>query len=156
VCDLGGALLLMDWMLMVLDISSTGPEINSPSSLSSTQLPEKHTRLFHGNFMVLDRHLQSPDCPSTSPSPGLSLASKENSYIDIGYGSDSKEFAGMHRFEVSRDSASGKEVTVSYSSVSCNPTGNQLPFPHWVFLVHEFYSERLFWDSVRGVLGGYL
>ena len=62
----------------------------------------------------------------------------------------------MHRFEVSRTpNDDGKEdggVTVCFSSLSCNPTVNKIPFPKWVFVFHRFYARSLFRDGIREVL----
>ncbi len=66
----------------------------------------------------------------------------------------------MHRFEVSRVSKSteddsGKEdgtVELCYSSMSCNPTKNGLPFPEFLFGFHKFYAQCLFRDGVAEVL----
>jgi hypothetical protein len=43
-------------------------------------------------------------------------------------------------------------VELRYSSISCNPTKNQLPFPGWVFGFHTFYAQSLFRDGIREVL----
>lgn len=80
----------------------------------------------------------------------LSETDEENSYIDIAFGDDRKGFAGFHRFEVIREK--DEEVMVWFSSMSCNPSSDQAPFPGFVAVFHEIYAERLFWDGIRGVL----
>jgi hypothetical protein len=103
--------------------------------------------------VVLDHHLNPP-----SP---LGEEGQSPSFIEIGFGDNRKGFAGMHRFEVSRVSnlskAGGEEgedgaVELWYSSISCNPTVNKLPFPGWVFSFHKFYAQCLFKDGVVEVL----
>jgi hypothetical protein len=127
------------------DIPASGPEVISPASLPENSLPEKYTRLVNGNFLVLDHHIKS----SSSSVPGPE--EEETSYIDIAFGDDRKGFAGFHRFEIFREPKED-EVTICYSSMSCDPSANKMPFPNFIFLFHIFYAERLFWDGIRGVL----
>jgi hypothetical protein len=94
--------------------------------------------------MVLDANIKSQDTSSDEKS------SSEQSYVEIGFGDDRKNFAGMHRFEVSRP---GKEmVQISFSSVSVNPSMDQAPFSNLVFVFHKFYAQSLFRDAIREVL----
>jgi hypothetical protein len=94
--------------------------------------------------MVLDTHIKSQD-PS-----GDEKSSSEQSYVEIGFGDDRKNFAGMHRFEVSRPENQGVEI--SFSSVSVNPSMNRAPFSNLVFVFHKFYAQCLFRDAIREVL----
>jgi hypothetical protein len=139
---------------MVVGVPMDGPQILDPNDISRTQLPEKFTVLLSGNFMVLDSYLRAK---------GEQRGEGEMpSFIEIGFGDNRTGFAGMHRFEVSRDMKSVKEegqedsgegeVKLWYSSISCNPTENKLPFPGWVFNFHEFYAQSLFRDGIAGVL----
>jgi hypothetical protein len=140
-----------------------GRQILSPGGIEREKLPEKGTVLLGGNFMVLDLHVKGE---------GEGEADEGVSFVEIGFGDDRKNFAGMHRFEVLRlpDSTDGKVakegvederegeearggVQLWYSSISCNPKENKLPFPKWVFGFHEFYAQCLFRDGVREVLG---
>jgi hypothetical protein len=137
---------------MRIDVPNNGPPILSPGDISRTSLPEKFTVLLGGNFIILDHYLNPP-----------SSAKEENqspSFLEVGFGDDRKGFAGMHRFEVSRVSNSTRTeetgedgaVELCYSSISCNPTVNKLPFPAWVFEFHKFYAQCLFRDGVAEVL----
>jgi len=136
--------------LMEIDVPMNGPEILSPADISRTKLPEKFTVLLGGNFIVLDRYIKENVASSKDP--------LEPSFVEIGFGDNRKEFVGMHRFEVVRGVDFKGErndegaVELRYSSISCNPTKNQLPFPGWVFGFHTFYAQSLFRDGVREVL----
>jgi hypothetical protein len=135
---------------MEVGVPVNGPEILSPADISRTKLPEKFTVLLGGNFMVLDKHIHET---VTSSEEALGP-----NFVEIGFGDNRKEFAGMHRFEVVRNvslKGEGKDegaLELCYSSISCNPTKNQLPFPGWVFGFHSFYAQSLFRDGVREVL----
>lgn len=94
--------------------------------------------------MVLDKHVNTPSSKIEEKS--------SPSFIEIGFGNDRKQFAGLHRFEVSRDGEEEGSVELWYSSVSCNPTVNKLPFPRSGFGFHNFYAQCLFRDGVREVL----
>jgi hypothetical protein len=94
--------------------------------------------------MVLDTNIKSQD-----PSSDEKL-SPEQSYVEIGFGDDRKNFAGMHRFEISRPEKEGVEI--SFSSVSVNPSMNEAPFSNFVFVFHKFYAQCLFRDAIREVL----
>jgi hypothetical protein len=62
----------------------------------------------------------------------------------------------MHRFEVSRsrddDGKEDRGVVVSFSSLSCNPTVNKIPFLKWLFEFHKFYAQCFFSDGIRELL----
>ncbi|KAH8768819.1 hypothetical protein BGZ57DRAFT_898537 [Hyaloscypha finlandica] len=145
-------------------VAMNGRQILSPSAIEREKLPEKGTVLLGGNFMVLDAQLKGRG----KEDEGWEGEGGE-SFVEVGFGDDRKGFAGMHRFEVLRlsDSTDGKGEEVGgengeedkeggvqlwYSSVSCNPRENKLPFPKWVFGFHEFYAQCLFRDGVREVL----
>jgi hypothetical protein len=137
--------------LMNLGVPMNGPEILSPADISRTKLPEKFTVLLGGNFIVLDKHL--------TMSPSSSEKEIGQSFIEVGFGDNRRQFAGLHRFEVTRDVSLKREdgkdegaIELCYSSISCNPTVNRLPFPLWVFGFHTFYAQSLFRDGVREVL----
>lgn len=125
-----------------------GPQIADPADIPRTHLPEKFTVMLSGNFMVLDKHVNSSPLPSESERP---------SFIEIGFGDNRRGFAGLHRFEVARDVAEeageGKEgVRLWYSNISCNPTVDKMPFPGWIYHFHTFYAQSLFRDGIAGVL----
>jgi hypothetical protein len=130
--------------ILYIAVKPIGPILQSPSQLSRTTLPPPHTLLFGGNFMVLDTNIKSQDSSSDEKQ------SSENSYVEIGFGDDRKNFAGMHRFEISRPEKGG--VQISFSSVSVNPSMNTAPFSNFVFVFHKFYAQCLFRDAVREVL----
>lgn len=133
-------------------VSMDGPMLKSPSQLQRQKLPEKGMALIEGNFFVLDVHIKQT-------TPG------NNSFVDVAYGDDKKDFSGFHRFEVTRtdkDTEKGNnrettsqmrdKVTISFSSVSCNPSKNTIPFPAWALGLHKWYAMELFRDGIREVL----
>jgi len=99
--------------------------------------------------MILDYYIKSsPSSPDATPS-----------FVEIGYGSDRRGFAGMHRYEVFRQPEGEKEeggVRIGYSSISCNPMVDKAIFP-WcntklVWDFHNLYALCLFRDGIREVL----
>ena len=123
--------------------------LSSLSDFSLTSLPPRGTLLFGGNFMILDHHITKPE----QYTPSSTQVIVTPSFLEVGFGDNCKQFAGLHRFEVSRDTNdAGDGVTVSFSSLSCNPTLNQIPFPKWVFNFHKFYAQCLFRDGIKEVL----
>ena len=131
-------------LILYIAVKPIGPILQSPSQLSRTTLPPPHTLLFGGNFIVLDTNIRPQD-----PSSDEKLSS-EQSYVEIGFGDDCKNFAGMHRFEISRPEKEG--VQISFSSVSVNPSMDKAPFSNLVFVFHKFYAQCLFRDAIREVL----
>ncbi|CZR55848.1 uncharacterized protein PAC_05736 [Phialocephala subalpina] len=137
----------------------------SLDGLSKTHLPEKGTVLFGGNFMILDTHIAHPSSSTTTHSPplgekqslGASCADTGYqdpviSFVDIAFGDDRRNFAGLHRFEI-RGEKEG-EIIIWYSSMSCNPSIDKAPFPKWVFGFHVWYAMCLFKDGVEEVIRG--
>jgi hypothetical protein len=132
-------------------VQMDGTQIVDPLDLSREKLPEKGTVLLGDNFMVLDKYVKGEG------------EEQGQSFVEIGFGDNRKGFAGLHRFEVERirdgereGEEDGEEekggVQLWYSSISCHPTRNKLPFPAWVFRFHEFYAQCLFRDGVAEVL----
>lgn len=76
-------------------------------------------------------------------------AGNSPSCVEIGYGDDRKRFSGMHSFELIHE---GDGAIIWYSSVSCNPSINQRPFPDWLFAFHRWYARSLFRDGIAAVL----
>jgi hypothetical protein len=104
--------------------------------------------------MILDSQTSAlPSSDSNTLSP---------SFVEIGFGSNRRQFSGLHRFEVFRHrevgeneekaDAASEAVTISYSSTSCNPSVDRLPFPEYMGNFHRVYSWCLFRDGVRGIL----
>ncbi|KAH9219104.1 hypothetical protein DL95DRAFT_331287 [Leptodontidium sp. 2 PMI_412] len=147
-----GALGLMGRSLIPVrftGVQTGGPWLPSPNDLSESRLPEKYSKLFHGNFMVLDVKIRNQDPKSPD---GTSDESPE-SYVDIAFGDDRKGFAGFHRLEISRDERSGEGgATLCYSSIACNPSVNKFPMPRFIFSFHRWYGMCLFRDGVEMVL----
>lgn len=134
----------------MIDIEPQGPVLSSLSDFSQASLPPPHTLLFGGNFLILDHQIYQ------SPHSSYKFSSSTPSFLEVGFGDNRKQFAGMHRFEVSRSRGeSGKEdggIILCFSSLSCNPTENRIPFSKWVFNFHKFYAQCLFRDGIREVL----
>ncbi|KAL2061302.1 hypothetical protein VTL71DRAFT_7575 [Oculimacula yallundae] len=130
-------------------VPDSGPTILSPNDLSMKKLPEKYSKLFHGNFMILDMHIRDHDSTSS-----FTYAQRiSGSFVDVTFGDDRRGFAGFHRLEVLHfeDSEKGG-VTLCYSSIACNPTVNKLPLTGWLFTFHRWYGMCLFRDGVEMVL----
>lgn len=130
------------WYILInfIAIPSSGPTLGL-ESLSNKTLPPKHSPLFGGNFMVLFTKINNNNRNNT--------LEKSPSCVEIGYGDDRKQFSGMHSFELIHE---GDGAIIWYSSVSCNPTINQRPFPDWLFAFHRWYARSLFRDGVAAVL----
>lgn len=128
----------------MIDIEPHGRTLSSLSDFSRTSLPPRHTLLFEGNFLILDHHVAEANTQS----------SPTTSFLEVGFGDNRKQFAGLHRFEVSRDEEEKEDggVTVCFSSLSCNPTVNKALSPEWAFEFHKFYAQCLFRDGIREVL----
>jgi len=154
-------------------ISPRKTAINTLDGLSKTKLLPKGTLLFGGNFLILDIHISPNSVISASKSlPELAPASvfepsrlvsnkledPNISYIDVGFGSNERDFSGVHRFEVKRHPAAQEErkeeVTICFSSMSCNPSSNKPPFPNAIFKFHCWYAMSLFRDGIEGVICG--
>jgi len=124
-------------------IEPNGPTLSSLGDFSSTELPPRHTLLFGGSFIVLDHQITPPSKNNPDNTPP--------SFLEIGFGDNRMQFAGLHRFEVTRSRDGG--ATICFSSFSCNPTVNKAPFPKWILRFHLFYAQCLFRDGIREVLG---
>ena len=135
-----------------LEIPENGVLVSSfPLGLSRTSLPAKNSRLFGGNFVVLDVDIKSG---STDSTPVQDL--EPGSHIDVGFGDSRTSFAGAHRFEILREVEEGEEevggVTILYSHLSCNPIVKEARFPAFVFNFHKYYALTLFRDGIAEVL----
>jgi hypothetical protein len=98
--------------------------------------------------MIIDHHVNKLG-PSLAPQ-----STATPSFLEVGFGDNRKQFAGLHRFEVLRDAPEkeGDGVTICFSSLSCNPTVDTIPFSTWVFDFHKLYAQSLFRDGIREVL----
>ncbi len=123
--------------------------IASPADISKTKLPQKYSQLYGGNFIVLDYKVRNQPLWTTEKTE-----IEDTSYIDIGYGDSRKGFSGFHRFEVvhNEQNAGEEGVTICYSSISCNPSVNKMPFGNVIFTFHRWYSMCLFRDGIDEVL----
>jgi len=147
-----GALGLMGRCLIPVRFTGAhtdGSWLSSPNDLSKTKLPEKYSKLFHGNFMVLDVKIRDQNQSIPDGTPDKS----PESYVDVAFGDDRRGFAGFHRLEISRDDKSNNTgATLCYSSMACNPSVNQFPLPEFMFSFHRWYGMCLFRDGVGMVL----
>jgi hypothetical protein len=137
-------------LIRPLEIKDLAPEILFPSELARETLPRPHSPLIRGHFLVLDVNL-----PPTSQEEKTS-SRIGGSYIEIGFGDDRKDFAGMHRFEVTRDvdAAEGDDgdITIYFTSLACNPRVDRLLCSRFLFSLHDFYALCLFRDGIAEVL----
>lgn len=129
--------------------------------------------MFGGNFLILDVHIHpiSASSPLDSLQEPVSTSVHEVSkhinnnlecpsisYVDIGFGSNERNFSGVHRFEIARhpvmQQGKEQEVKITFSSMSCNPSSNKPPFPKVIFWFHCWYAMCLFRDGVKRVIRG--
>ncbi|KAL6251739.1 hypothetical protein RBB50_001949 [Rhinocladiella similis] len=131
---------------------SQHPQIWSYNDLSQRKLPPLHATLF-GAFQVVDYHLSTN---GNDQDPGLS----DTSYVDFGFGSDTSHFSGFHRFSVLRDLSDGPgvsprssdTVTITNSSIACNPSSNTLLGIGALHGFHKAYAMLLFREGVARVM----
>ena len=134
----------------------------SGRQLPRGQLPPLGSILF-GTFQVIDLQIcNHDDIASNTYVP-------EDSYVDVGFGSDRSSFAGFHRFSVSRhagtddridefpetNSSSAHDtdsVRITLSSLSCNPTQDRPRGSSLLRSFHSMYSMFLFREGVANVL----
>ncbi|KAI1071186.1 hypothetical protein LB507_009553 [Fusarium sp. FIESC RH6] len=100
-----------------------------------------------GVFQVLDSKIAHPENTK-------SLTKPSESYVDFGFGSDSMEFAGVHRFSVERsksDDGQGQKIELHFQHVTCNPTVNKPLSPQFMLGFHEMYADYLFRDGIAEI-----
>ncbi|EXJ78323.1 hypothetical protein A1O3_09484 [Capronia epimyces CBS 606.96] len=120
------------------------------------------------DFALVSKHIQTrPDSIPPSSSYGSSY-SYSYSYVDYGFGSDQRNFAGAHRFVVTRkeqdqhqhqnqdqDSKEQKEeeyIELSIECFRCNPLINQDSWAEYLPWLHYWYARFLWAEAVRTVL----
>ncbi|OGE50863.1 hypothetical protein PENARI_c015G11420 [Penicillium arizonense] len=111
------------------------------SELSNINLPPVGSCLF-GSFKVLDKQIP------------LESSEKRPSYVDYGFGSDEFEFAGCHRFQITRlQPANDKPlVQLELQGFHCNPQKNQPSVGKLLEWFHYIYAKLLFANGVQSVL----
>ncbi|KXJ87017.1 hypothetical protein Micbo1qcDRAFT_167769 [Microdochium bolleyi] len=158
----------------------------SKAELSEKRLPPLNSILF-GSFQVLDTHIVDSSARATttttkhadshSDAHDDKANTDQESYIDIGFGNDRTQFAGVHRFCVSRRGRISPPSSLSPSSerdgspsavtekgpddcetvvvlyhhgVTCNPTHDRTRDMEdsWLFKFHMLYADLLFRESV--------
>ncbi|KIW12909.1 hypothetical protein PV08_08096 [Exophiala spinifera] len=135
-------------------------QIWSCNDLSPSKLPPLYATLF-GAFQVVDYHISTHDDDTgTGDSAG-------ESYVDIGFGSDTTHFSGFHRFSVHRGpydkgdhattesgakSSSSGTVTITNSSVACNPSANTQSRLGSLHAFHKVYAMLLFREGAARVI----
>jgi hypothetical protein len=135
-----------DRLLILSEFPNPGQRIHEIPR--DSLLPLK-SLLFQDTFIVLDS--RSTPVPASLPSGQGQFPS----YIDIGFGSDRRSFAGFHRLEVSHEQPAkegGEYARISLSTITCNPINNVPGFPRMFQSFHTWYAEQLFRDGVREVL----
>lgn len=138
----------------------------NPQNISKSAFIPVGDILF-GSFKLVDSHIKqttSESEPESDPLP---------SYLDFGFGSDTSNFGGCHRFSVHRDlhrdlgldtkssSVTDKhprqvqdevEIRLEHFSFICNPWTNVDSWPEYMTWFHRWYERLLFMDGIRGVL----
>lgn len=84
------------------------------------------------------------------------------SYVDYGFGSDKRNFAGSHRFVVNRkdeghgkdanDKTEGGSVELYVEGFCCNPMVNRGSWVEYMPWIHYWYGTLLWAEAVRAVL----
>jgi hypothetical protein len=140
-------------------ILSTTPSLPPPiwdiERFNGDALPPLHTVLF-GAFQVAHVELAEP---TASSSEKIEQDSSSSS-VDIVFGSDTAQFAGVHRFSILRDGdgdgsrrrRDNSVVQVHYAHISCNPTVNKPLKPDIMFPLHKLYAMWLFREGVAEVM----
>ncbi|KAK1994125.1 hypothetical protein LX36DRAFT_584993 [Colletotrichum falcatum] len=127
-----------------IGLDTTTKSVWETSELSPTSLPSPHSILF-GTFQV--SHVEVQD-PGNFPQ----VHKKTESSIDFVFGGDKTQFAGSHRFSVTRDPKRAGEVRILYEHMACNPTMNQPLKPDLLLHFHNFYAMLLFREGVAEVM----
>ncbi|KAJ6149833.1 hypothetical protein N7471_001032 [Penicillium samsonianum] len=111
------------------------------SELSTLNFPPVGSCLF-GAFKVLDKQIS------------LKTSGQYTSYIDYGFGSDEFQFAGCHRFQITRLlPTSGKPlVQLELQGFHCNPQRNRPSGTTLFRWFHYIYAKLLFANGVQSVL----
>lgn len=148
-------------LLMKCDHAYSMPAMNGQGkllwSLNDVEtgiLPQLNTKLF-GAFQVVDRKTEVQTLR-------LGSDGHQSSYVDFGYGSEQSQFAGFHRFMVCRDkvadsnkdgvSGSDGTVTITFASMTCNPTVNKPFAPRILIGFHSIYASLLFREGMARVM----
>lgn len=122
-----------------LEKSSLPPTLWDPKRLDGDTLPPLNTLLF-GVFQVIHIEL------------GTSSPQHSSSTLDLAFGSNKGEFAGVHRFAILRDGEKPGVIRVALEHTSCNPTVNKPLKPDFMIPLHNFYAMWLFRESVTELI----
>jgi hypothetical protein len=122
-----------------LEKSSLPPTLWDPKRLDGDTLPPLNTLLF-GVFQVTHIEL------------GTSSSQHSSSTLDLAFGSNKSEFAGVHRFAILRDGEKPGVIRVALEHTSCNPTVNKPLKPDFMIPLHNFYAMWLFRESVTELM----
>jgi len=123
--------------------SSLPPPIWNIKRFDGDSLPPIHTVLF-GWFQVAYVQLAEPSSTAKK--------TETSSSVDIVFGSDMAQFAGVHRFTILRDGSRPGSVQVYYAHMSCNPTVKKALKPDILFPLHKLYAMWLFREGVAEVM----
>lgn len=127
-----------------IDKSTVRSCVWDTKDLDGDSLPSKHDILF-GEFQVADISLSQGDV-------GVERVSRPTeSIIDFIYGSNTGQFAGVHRFGISRTPDKPNAARVSLESVMCNPSRDVSFGSTWMHKFHEVYAAMLFREAAGEV-----
>lgn len=104
-------------------------------SIPRTHLLPVGSRLF-GAFVVLDKHIAS----ASDPRP---------SYVDYAFGSDQRQFAGCHRFQIQHGQGSQPSIQIDQQHLNCNPQENIPAVPEYGQRLHTIYAKLLFANGIQ-------
>lgn len=124
-------------------VSSLPPPVWNIKRFDGDSLPPLYTVLF-GGFQVVYIELAEPSSAAEK--------TKTSSSVDIVFGSDMTQFAGVHRFTILRDRSRPDSVQVYYAHMSCNPTVNKVLKPDIMVPLHKLYAMWLFREGVVEVM----
>jgi hypothetical protein len=101
-----------------------------------------------GSFRILDKHIGKPSDYSSS-------------YVDYGFSSDDSNFAGCHRFQITRvapEKLEGEatrlepQVRIDLEHFRCNPQKNEPSKAGFIERFHFVYAKSLFANGMQLVL----
>ncbi|KAH7390965.1 hypothetical protein DE146DRAFT_150438 [Phaeosphaeria sp. MPI-PUGE-AT-0046c] len=125
----------------------------SVDELPKHELPPLHSLLF-GVWRMTDKHINNQASQNAQTT--------QESYVDLAFGADDWNLAGVHRFIVSRDSSESKiqdqtsddtvNVRIEFAHAGCNPRKDERLKPDFLEPLHNLYAILLFREGVAEVL----
>ncbi|KAH7312214.1 hypothetical protein B0I35DRAFT_436384 [Stachybotrys elegans] len=119
-----------------IEKDSLPPPVWDSERLHGDRLPPLHTKLF-GAFQVA--HVELAEASPTAKTH------QSSSSVDVVFGSDKTQFAGVHRFTIIREADKPDSVRVYHASMACNPTVNRRFQLETIFPLHKLHKLYAMW-----------